>query len=76
MDSPPNIAVKNDQVRAAVNSLALDLARDGFGVALGQPEMGSDDIEAGRLVLVDPRPIPLGMPIVSSIPVPRPAGRD
>lgn len=48
--------------RVGKSSLALDLARDGFGVALGQREMGADDIEAGRLVLVDERPIPLGHP--------------
>lgn len=46
--------------RIGKSSLALDLARDGFGVALGQRMMAADDLEAGRLVVLDDRPIPLG----------------
>lgn len=48
--------------RVGKSSLALDLARDGIGVALGQREMGADEIEAGRLVVIDSRPISLGHP--------------
>jgi LysR family glycine cleavage system transcriptional activator len=46
--------------RIGKSSLALDLARDGFGVALGQRMMAADDLRAGRLVILDARPIPLG----------------
>jgi LysR family transcriptional regulator, glycine cleavage system transcriptional activator len=46
--------------RIGKSSLALDLARDGFGVALGQRMMAADDLEAGRLIILDDRPIPLG----------------
>jgi LysR family glycine cleavage system transcriptional activator len=48
--------------RIGKSSLALDLARDGFGVALGQRMMAADDLKAGRLVILDERPIPLGHP--------------
>jgi LysR family glycine cleavage system transcriptional activator len=48
--------------RIGKSSLALDLARDGFGVALGQRMMAADDLAAGRLVVLDERPIPLGHP--------------
>lgn len=48
--------------RIGKSSLALDLARDGFGVALGQRMMAEDDLKAGRLVILDERPISLGHP--------------
>jgi LysR family glycine cleavage system transcriptional activator len=48
--------------RIGRSSLALDLARDGFGVALGQRMMAADDLQASRLVILDERPIPLGHP--------------
>jgi LysR family glycine cleavage system transcriptional activator len=48
--------------RVGLSSLALDLARDGVGVALGQRMMGSDDIRTGRLVAVSDRALPLGHP--------------
>lgn len=43
----PNEA-KGDQV--GTSALALDMARDGVGVALGQRMIADDDIKAGRLV--------------------------
>lgn len=46
--------------RIGKSSLALDLARDGFGVALGQRMMAESDVEAGRLIILDERPVPLG----------------
>ena len=48
--------------RMGTSSLALDLACAGVGVALGQREMGAADIAEGRLVVIDPRPVPLGHP--------------
>lgn len=48
--------------RIGQSSLALDLARAGIGVALGQRQMGAMDIEAGRLIVIDRRPISLGHP--------------
>ena len=48
--------------RVGLSSLALDLARDGVGVALGQRLMGSDDIRDGQLVALDQRAIQLGHP--------------
>lgn len=46
--------------RVGSSSLALDLAVRGVGVALGQRHMGADDLAAGRLVVLDQRPLPLG----------------
>lgn len=43
-----------------MSSLALDLARDGVGVALGQHMMASDDLAAGRLVPLSAIALPLG----------------
>ena len=48
--------------RVGSSSLALDLAVRGLGVALGQRHMGADDLAAGRLVVLDGRPLPLGHP--------------
>lgn len=46
--------------RIGKSSLALDMARDGFGVALGQRMMAADDLRAGRLIILEDRPISLG----------------
>lgn len=46
--------------RVGSSSLALDLAAKGVGVALGQRHMGADDLAAGRLVVLDERPLALG----------------
>ena len=46
--------------RVGSSSLALDLATHGVGVALGQRHMGTDDLAAGRLVVLDERPLALG----------------
>jgi len=46
--------------RVGLSSLALDLARDGVGIALGQKLMAGDDLRSGRLVALSPRSIPLG----------------
>ena len=48
--------------RVGSSSLALDLAVRGVGVALGQRRMGADDVAAGRLVILDERPLALGHP--------------
>lgn len=48
--------------RVGSSSLALDLAVRGIGVALGQRQMGADDLAAGRLVILDERPLALGHP--------------
>jgi LysR family glycine cleavage system transcriptional activator len=46
--------------KIGISSLALDLARDGVGVALGQQGLGAADIAAGRLIVIDQRSIPVG----------------
>lgn len=46
--------------RVGSSGLALDLAVRGVGVALGQRHMGADDLAAGRLVVLDERPLALG----------------
>lgn len=48
--------------RVGSSSLALDLAVRGVGVALGQRNMGADDLATGRLVVLDQRPLALGHP--------------
>ena len=48
--------------RVGSSSLALDLAVRGVGVALGQRNMGADDLAEGRLVVLDERPLALGHP--------------
>jgi len=48
--------------RVGSSSLALDLAIRGVGVALGQRQMGADDLAAGRLIILDERPLALGHP--------------
>jgi LysR family glycine cleavage system transcriptional activator len=45
-----------------MSSLALDLARDGMGVALGQKVMASADMAAGRLLALSNVTIALGHP--------------
>ena len=45
-----------------MSSLALDLARDGLGVALGQKMMAGGDLAAGRLVPLSDIAIELGHP--------------
>jgi LysR family glycine cleavage system transcriptional activator len=45
-----------------MSSLALDLARDGVGVALGQKMMAGGDVTAGRLVALSNLAIKLGHP--------------
>jgi LysR family glycine cleavage system transcriptional activator len=48
--------------RVGMSSLALDLARDGVGVALGQRMMAEDDLAAGRLVTLSSIAISMGHP--------------
>jgi LysR family glycine cleavage system transcriptional activator len=45
-----------------MSGLALDLARDGLGVALGQKVMADRDLAAGRLVPLSDIAIELGHP--------------
>jgi len=58
------IARPNDTkgYQVGVSSLALDLARDGVGVALGQRMMAGGDLAAGRLVPLSAIAIDLGHP--------------
>lgn len=58
IDRPNDI--KGYQV--GMSSLALDLARDGVGVALGQKMMAGGDLAAGRLVPLSDTAIELGHP--------------
>lgn len=46
----------------SMSGLALDFARGGLGVALGQRLMAEDDLQAGRLVALSAVSIPLGHP--------------
>jgi len=48
--------------QVGMSSLALDFARDGVGVALGQRVMAGDDLAAGRLVPLSTITIALGHP--------------
>lgn len=45
-----------------MSGLALDFARDGLGVALGQRMMAEEDLATGRLVALSPLAVPLGHP--------------
>lgn len=45
---------------AGSSSLALDFARRGLGVALGQRQLAEEDIVQGRLVVLSPDALPLG----------------
>lgn len=45
-----------------MSGLALDFAREGLGVALGQRMMAAADLRAGRLVTLSPLALPLGHP--------------
>ncbi|HET6157060.1 MAG TPA: LysR substrate-binding domain-containing protein [Dongiaceae bacterium] len=58
------IARPNDRkgYQVGMSSLALDLARDGVGVALGQKMMAGGDMAAGRLVPMSTIAIELGHP--------------
>jgi LysR family glycine cleavage system transcriptional activator len=48
--------------QVGMSNLALNLARDGLGVALGQRSMAEDDLTNGRLVLLSKIPVALGHP--------------
>jgi LysR family glycine cleavage system transcriptional activator len=48
--------------QVGMSGLALDLARDGVGVALGQRIMAGSDLAAGRLVALSDIEIALGHP--------------
>jgi len=48
--------------QVGMSSLALDFARDGVGVALGQRMMAGDDLAAGRLVPLSTITLALGHP--------------
>ena len=60
---PDNTGYQTD-----MSALALDFARDGVGVALGQKGMAADDIAAGRLVVLSDVSLPLGHPYSLIIP--------
>ena len=47
---------------AGASSLALELARLGLGVALGQLALAGPDLASGALVQLDPHPLPIGHP--------------
>ena len=44
------------------SALALDMAREGLGIALGQALLAQDDLAAGRLVSMSAVAVPLGRP--------------
>lgn len=44
------------------SAIALDLAREGLGVALGQRMVAGDDLAAGRLIALSGITLPLGRP--------------
>ena len=46
--------------RLAMSRLALDFARNGLGVALGQYRLAVPDLGAGRLVIASENSLPLG----------------
>lgn len=48
--------------RVGMSALALDFAREGAGVSLGQRMLAEDDLAAGRLVALSDLAIPLGHP--------------
>jgi LysR family transcriptional regulator, glycine cleavage system transcriptional activator len=48
--------------RVGMSALALDLARDGVGVALGQRMLAEEELAQGRLVALSELAIPLGHP--------------
>ena len=54
------MATKGYQV--GMSNLALNLARDGLGVALGQRSMAAEELKAGRLVPVSETSVALGQP--------------
>ena len=54
------VATKGYQV--GMSNLALNLARDGLGVALGQRSMAAEELKAGRLVPVSETSVALGQP--------------
>ena len=60
---PDNTGYQTD-----MSALALDFARDGIGVTLGQKSMARDDIAAGRLVALSDISLPLGHPYSLIIP--------
>ena len=46
--------------RVGSSQLALDFARRGLGIALGQRALAQEGIESGTLVALDPQALPLG----------------
>jgi LysR family transcriptional regulator, glycine cleavage system transcriptional activator len=58
IDRPNN----NKGYQIGTSGLALDLARDGVGVVLGQKMLAGDDLAAGRLVPLSSIAIELGHP--------------
>ena len=54
--------------QVARSSLALDMAREGLGVALAQRMLGAADLTAGRLVALSPICLDLGYPYCLAYP--------
>jgi LysR family glycine cleavage system transcriptional activator len=54
--------------RVGMSGLALDLAREGAGVALGLRMLAARDLAAGRLVALSQRALPSGEPYVLVMP--------
>ncbi|MFO1088104.1 MAG: LysR substrate-binding domain-containing protein [Hyphomicrobiales bacterium] len=46
--------------RIGMSTLALDLARDGVGVVLGQRMLAEEDLATGRLLILSPAALPMG----------------
>lgn len=55
-------AAKTQTYQVEMSSLALDLARDGLGVALGQRMLARPDLAAGRLLTLSTVTLRLGQP--------------
>jgi LysR family glycine cleavage system transcriptional activator len=46
--------------RVGSSQLALDFARRGLGIALGQRSLAEEGLREGRLAILAPQPLPLG----------------
>ena len=58
------------------SSLALDMAREGIGVALAQRMLAASDLAEGRLVALSPVSLPLGHPYCLAYPRSKARKRD
>lgn len=71
--APPN---DTGGFQAGRSGLALDMAREGLGVALGQQMLAAADLAAGRLVALSPITLALGHPYCIAYPRSKARKRD